>query len=278
MVVYSGKISYWIFDFSKYPLSQNKRLAGVNIRSVHETDNTLYYDGTVVIKNFCLGSDHIAERSKKIRVYEMSPIKIRAALAALWYNRKKIKHCLFLTFTFPVDVDEKKAAECWDRLLDNIRKTYGIKNYVWVKEYQTKTRNIIHYHIVVDRVYVGIKRLQTTWNNVIKGVVPDCDIFNNNSVRLGNNPIVYNYQALAKYLSKYISKKNNIDKGLVFNARCYGFSENFVICRKPDSQELENLLLMYEYKVVVDDPFYTIIKIFDYVDTPENRICNFFSG
>jgi hypothetical protein len=195
----------------------------------------------------------------------MSRIKIRSACAALWMY-KRSKNCLFITFTFAYDVREDKAAEIWGLFLNNLRNHYKVNNYVWVKELQTKNNNRVHYHIIIDRDRINIKSCQKTFNTVVKNCDPSGDI-SFNSVRLGHNPIIRNYLAISRYISKYISKEH-----CQFNKRCYGYSENYVLKRKIEPEEIEKLIKNFGGKIIIDDRFFTIYRVNGYTDFPENRI------
>jgi len=89
--------------------------------------------------------------------------KVRMKTGKYIYNFK----CAFITLTLPSsqqhsDVTIKK--ECLNQLLVELRKKYGIKNYVWKAELQ-KNDNI-HFHLVVDK-YVDYQALRYRWNRII---------------------------------------------------------------------------------------------------------------
>src|SRR3990172_4626610 len=89
--------------------------------------------------------------------------KVRMKTGKYIYNFK----CSFITLTLPSsqqhsDIEIKK--ECLNQLLVELRKKYGIKNYVWKAELQ-KNDNI-HFHLVVDK-YVDYQALRYRWNRII---------------------------------------------------------------------------------------------------------------
>ena len=183
----------------------------MNVESVHQTWSRLYRNGAIIIwKQDRPGRDIEAMReiSKLPRQYRISKIKIQSACLAAWIA-KKSKYMLFITFTFPFDPTEKQASKIWDLTLNSLRNTYKIKTYVWIKEKQPKNLNRLHYHIIVDCSYINIRHLQETYNAALEHVFPGCVKFNN-SVRLGHRPIIRNVHTIKKYLSKYISKDENL--------------------------------------------------------------------
>ncbi len=225
---------------------------------------TLYKSGLLVVTR--INSRNKEPNSVKSMVQRNFKVKksvVQSACVALWQN-KTSKHCLFLTFTIPFEIDEKVLVKIWNNLLNNLRVSYEISNYVWVKEYQKNGR--LHYHILIDRVYVDIKSLQKTWNNCIENVTNVMPA-GSNSVRLGFNPIVRNIKKVKNYLSKYMTKD---DYGLysVFKGRAYGYTSSFIIKREIDEFEFQNLFNgCFLIKLIVDTKFYLLYVILNYIDT-----------
>ncbi len=238
----------------------------MNVESIHQTWSRLYRNGAVIIwkqdrpgRSF----EDMCEIARHPRTYTVSKIKIQSACIAAWVV-KQSKTMLFITFTLPFDATEKQAAKIWDLTLNSLRNTYKIKTYVWIKEKQPQNNDRLHYHIIVDRSFISIRHLQETFNAALDNVKPGCVRFNN-SVRLGRSPIVCNVHRIAKYLSKYISKNSNN-----FEARAYGFTNNLKLYRNLDSSDLEKMLIdKSKYVTVVDEPYFMIIILKNFVDTSE---------
>lgn len=227
--------------------------------SIHECNVKLYASGmAVVYKKHAYGertNEQLQWQSHRKRTYSISKIKVKSACVRAW-QLKKSNNMLFLTFTFPFEPTEMEAANIWNRLLKNLKQNYNVKNYVWVKEFQKNGR--IHYHLLIDRDRVGIQNLQRSYNSAITHVRPDVTI-SSNSVRLGNNPIVRSIYSVAKYLSKYISK--SIKEQWDFETKAYGFSENLIISKDIDTDELIRLSNIYGYRTVFVDKFFEIYEI-----------------
>src|SRR5574340_463875 len=75
----------------------------------------------------------LKKQAKTKRFYRVRKTKVQSACVAAWCAKHK-KVMLFITVTFPFDIDEVKGAKVWDLLLNSLRNTYKIKHYVWVKE------------------------------------------------------------------------------------------------------------------------------------------------
>jgi len=160
----------------------------------------LYRNGVMVFYKQRLSTNnyYMPPQSKKLRTFSINKTKLQSACIRLWGLRRK-KSLLFITFTFAFDVIEADASKIWKLQLDSLRNTYKIRNYVWVKEVQKLNNNRLHYHIIVDRDYIDIKKCQETFNNHVHCVVPDA-VISLNSVRLGNNPRVCSVKAIKNYL------------------------------------------------------------------------------
>ena len=156
-----------------------------------------------------IDNNETQKKHEKIkRNYRINRNRVRSACVDLWHNRTG--NCLlFITITIGANLSDKSKVEkdtgkAYKIFLDQLRNQYRIKKYVWVKEYQECGN--VHYHILMDTTFVDVKKLQKTWNNALHNITGQYPT-TNNSVRLGDNPRVYNIQKVKNYLSKYITKQ-----------------------------------------------------------------------
>ena len=156
-----------------------------------------------------IDNNQTSKKNEKIkRSYRINRNRVRSACVDLWHNRTG--NCLlFLTITINSSIGdkvqvEKNTGKAYKILLDQLRNQYGVKKYVWVKEYQQNGN--VHYHILMDTTYIDIKKLEKTWHNALHNVTGQYPT-TNNSVRLGEQPRVYNVKKVKNYLSKYITKQ-----------------------------------------------------------------------
>lgn len=170
------------------------------------------------------------------------PRKIAMKTGKFIYNYRMS----FITLTLPSkqkhsDVEIKN--QCLNQFLVEIRKHYGVQNYVWKAELQ-KNDNI-HFHLIIDK-YIDFQAIRRRWNRIVNklqyvdaykekmqkltfaqycelsGSRPDYNISklhevfakqkrdgfkNPNSVDVRS---VYSKKELAIYLSKYVTK--NVSK------------------------------------------------------------------
>ncbi len=235
----------------------------IDLEDLSDKRFTLYKSGLLVVTKInSRNREPGAVKSMVERNFKVKKSVVQSACIALWQN-KTSEHCLFLTFTIPFDIDEKKLVKIWNSLLNNLRVSYKINNYVWVKEYQKNGR--LHYHIIIDRVWVDIESLQETWNVCIKNVTGRMPKYRN-SVRLGFNPIIRSVQRIKNYLSKYITK--NEDGSLTcFKGRAYGYTSSFVVKREIEIFEFQNFFSeKYKVKLIANTKFYLLYVVFDYFD------------
>lgn len=76
--------------------------------------------------------------------------------------------CAFVTLTLPAkqvhtDVEIKK--QCINQFLVELRKNYGVNNWIWKAELQ-KNENI-HFHLIIDQ-YIDFQALRRRWNRIIE--------------------------------------------------------------------------------------------------------------
>jgi len=216
------------------------------------------------------------ERTKK-RQFIINRTKLQSACIAAWCA-KQSKTMLFLTFTFPgEEPDEKTASKIWNRMLNALRNTYDVKNYVWVKEKGGK-RGRIHYHILIDRNRIGIKNLQRTWEFCNIRFRPHVDIVTHNSVRLGKRPIVSDIRSVKTYLSKYMAKNDN-QTDEFFESRAWGCSRTYRLYREVDIETCFKMVAIGGRnvdRVFFDcvegvtithfDDFFVIFRVKNYID------------
>lgn len=224
----------------------------------------VYNDGTAVLYISHPGGDRRKkeegegrEKKKTARRYTIDRKRVRSACVELW-KRKRGRWLLFLTVTFPGSPTEKQAGEVWEQFLHSLRETYGVDHYVWVKEFQK--RGIIHYHILLDRQFLNIVKLQRTFNRICynKGLETS-----NNSVRLGNKPRVFSVKSVKNYLSKYMSKRDDQERYEVFYSRAYAFSEFFSVAVVVDYPTLIELVKNFAGILVWECHFSEVYKLND---------------
>lgn len=90
------------------------------------------------------------------------------------------------------------------KLTHNLRNTYSVKNYLWVREV-TKA-GYPHFHFIVDSPYIDGKKLSLYWSSLFGSDAK-------NSIRLGSRPdkngkriFHITNSRMAFYLTKYIGK------------------------------------------------------------------------
>lgn len=133
----------------------------------------------------------------------------------------KQHNIIFFTLTLPYKPKKgEKFNPALNRFLTNMRKNYGLKNYIWTRENTKAGRP--HWHILADIPYVPIQKINNAWCEAINS-------FSKNAVRLPANSksIVSDLERSMKYITKYITKdetgrnKPNIER---HPERCYAIS------------------------------------------------------
>lgn len=125
--------------------------------------------------------DHLlgSERSAKGLVSDIARRKMSKAVdyLLLMSNEKKVQitnsgrmfafKIAFITLTLPsiqLHPDKEIKSKCLNQFILEIKKTYGVKNYIWRAEKQ-KNGNV-HFHLIVDK-FIGWSELRDRWNRIV---------------------------------------------------------------------------------------------------------------
>lgn len=255
----------------------------ITVKSVDLSEYTtrVYQSGVAITYNHVRAArkknrNNELNLKKNNRSYQVHRGKLRAACCSLMRN--KHGYCLlFITITLPFAIPEVKAAKAWKIMLDQFRNQYKCNGYVWVKEYQ-KNGNV-HYHILLDKAYIPIEKLQKTWNNAINhvtGIMPET----NCSVRLGSQPRVFSIKKVKYYLSKYVTKEPAKMDGKQYEKyealKALGITDGLFLCKSYGHSFLKlyfdvlpafNSDLLHDMfagsKMVYSCDYYSVYSLFD---------------
>lgn len=182
----------------------------------------LYLNGEITIcSNHRRNTENIVRNSSTQRTgYSIKKSTRRNLVSSAFFLFLKKQHnIVFLTLTFPYKVKKgEKINPALNRFLTNLRKNYGLKNYIWTRE-DTKKGNP-HFHILADIPFVPITKINNAWSKAINNYSPNC-------VRLPDKSksIVSDIERTCKYVSKYITK----DQKYKFPERCYSISSEIKV-------------------------------------------------
>lgn len=93
-----------------------------------------------------------------------SPRKVTMLTGKFIYNYKMS----FVTLTLPSKqqhCDTQIKKDCLNQFLVELRKNYGVTNYVWKAELQENEN--IHFHLILDK-YVDFQALRRRWNRILE--------------------------------------------------------------------------------------------------------------
>lgn len=151
---------------------------------------------------------------------------------------------------------EKRYNPCINSFLSNLRKNYGLRNYIWVRE-NTK-KGVPHWHFLMDIPYNDIRTINTAWCRA-------AGFDSKNAVRLPPNhsSVVRDIKGVCLYITKYMHKS----KSVYYNERCYSISNAIL------AQRIE--LNYGDYKEIIETQTGKTLK-FDYCQI--DYIKNFFEN
>lgn len=174
---------------------------------------------------------HLAEKIKLHQQVDTTPKKdtrkrsdnhflnktmVRDKCTAFFELEKSQKFCAFYSVSFPSGMGENLIYKCWNAWLTNLRKTYGLTDYIWVAEYQQN--GTLHYHMLCN-TRMDIKKVNHAMglclfrNGALNTTI---DKYNGVDVeRVGKKytkdpiEIQKSRASLNAYITKYISKQES---------------------------------------------------------------------
>ena len=166
--------------------------------------------------------------------------KIAGSVVELFEQKKN--EVIFPTYTIKNKIDHAQLNKLFGTHIRNLRKTYGLVNYIWVAEYQK--RGVIHYHCLFDMPFIAVSDLSRLWDSVI--AVDYFDALHSVSFSKKWPAIVRDKKTALNYMCKYFSK--SIIRGSnKFTGRVYAMSHNLV--KKPVKiQEYDALAILDTYQ------------------------------
>lgn len=143
-------------------------------------------------------------------------------LAAKWkrvYSVELEKYIYFkinmITLTLPAKQKHSDVyikSKYLNQFIVEMKKDYGLKEYVWRAEAQSNGN--IHFHIITD-TFIEIMKLRNMWNRIIEkdGYVSDFEkVYNHRSPNSTDVHSIKHIKKIGQYLSKYISKDRKFAK------------------------------------------------------------------
>jgi len=178
----------------------------------------IWANGTIVLYNPSKGrvyskrQQEIAANTKKTYYMKWKHYRaISSGVVRMFEQRQN--NITFWTFTTDGRETYPEAVKMFGKLLDNLKKNYGLVQYIWSGELQ-KNGNP-HFHMIADIPFVQVSKINKAWCKA-RGY------HSNSAVRLPKdkfnktaNSIVKNSGACVRYLCKYMAKqvKSRVDMG-----------------------------------------------------------------
>ena len=111
----------------------------------------------------------------------------------------------FITLTLQskqIHTDNEIKRECLQPFIANLKRVYGMDNYIWVAE--TQDNGNIHFHLITQK-YIDKKILQIEWN-YYSNKLGYVDRSNSKNPPSTDVKSIRNIQGAAGYITKYITK------------------------------------------------------------------------
>lgn len=146
----------------------------------------------------------------------LNKTKVRDKCTAFFELEQSQKFCAFYSVSFPKGMGEDLIYKCWNAWLTNLRKTYGLTDYIWVAEYQQN--GTLHYHMLCN-TRMDIKKVNHAMGICLfrnGALTTTIDKYNGVDVervgkRYTKDPIEIQKSraSLNAYITKYISKQES---------------------------------------------------------------------
>jgi len=241
-----------------------------------ETITKLYEDGTMTVTPRHKHTGYISELAKqerKKRLTEIGKIQkvfrftsrekrfVKSSAIRLFHTKKNSIKWFTLTFT-KKDINEIDANKCLSKFLENLKQNYHANNYVIVREHENKAgENHLHYHCLIDIPFTNFGKLNNAWCRACRDIMP----FSANALTSGKKKIIDNIQGLVSYITKYISKSNDIES----------LSRVYFVSRGCESKPAEISFNNYIYlttsfeSYTIQKEYFTIVFLKNFAFLPE---------
>lgn len=197
------------------------------------------------------------ESGKKAKSYSIDSSvyrKIASSAVRLW-NQRKYK-AIEILLTFPFDIDDQKANECFSKYIDNLEHNYRLHSHIAVRELTEIGRP--HFHLIADIPFIYVKKLNQAWCHTFSEYFSGSP----NALRLGSpkhGTVIHSVGRLVNYMCKYMAKC----KDQKFSTRCYFTSHN-ITSRPKDLNYYDFQALLQEYNSrVYHYDYCTIVTFLD---------------
>lgn len=154
------------------------------------------------------------------RLYSMNAGKFRRKAFAYALLRKSLRFLAFYSISFPLGIPDDVAYRIWNKLLTRLRRSLGLKSYLWCMERQKN--GTVHFHMLTND-FMSVTEVNRyaavaidnevicgncSWGNSCferyNGV--DVKAIVKSSTRLQMTDRMKLITRVARYLSKYMSK------------------------------------------------------------------------
>lgn len=200
--------------YRDYEISTQKN-NGTYPAEIKYKDCTLYKDK--IYKNYCIGICKATETGSKEKKYAITPKVYRDIADRVAYMKQngenRLLFCVLTFGNYKYKPIEKERNEAFSRFIENLRRNYGLRRYLAVREGDGINTNY-HYHCIFDIPYTRFARINTAWCSSIS----DFCSYSPNAFRTkAKSRFIRDAAGAVRYICKYISKC----KGAISDTRIF---------------------------------------------------------
>jgi hypothetical protein len=147
---------------------------------------------------------------KAERKYKLNKSLVKKKIFAFYHLPKKAQYFRLWTLTYPAGTEDKIAYKIQNNFLTRLRSELRLQDYIWIAERQKN--NTIHFHFIFAQ-YIDITKANNYAKKSINNAIEKGEIIANKSQYFDYNGLdvskkVGDFNTVAKYLTKYVTKNN----------------------------------------------------------------------
>jgi hypothetical protein len=155
-------------------------------------------------------SRQAGKQAPEFREYSLNKKLVKQKMFAFYHLEGKAKYFRLWTLTFPAGTQDYIAYKLHNNFLTRLRTELGLTSYIWVAERQKNST--LHFHFIFAQ-YLDIREANYYAQKAINNAIKRGEIVANLSEYKYYNGLdvskkVGNFQSVAKYLTKYVTKNN----------------------------------------------------------------------
>lgn len=178
-----------------------------------------FAEGELITKNSCTNdkksaifapTNEVSKVCDKTRTYTLNKSKVKKKIFAFYHLPDKQRYFRLWTLTFPSGTQDDICYKIFNNFLTRMRTEQRLQDYIWIAERQAN--GTIHFHMLFAQ-FINITEANNLAKIAINGAIKRGEIHSNTGIYEKYNGLDVskkcgNFNSVAKYLTKYVTKNN----------------------------------------------------------------------